>query len=274
MLFIRLLHDYLRSSRGVTALNKLPNILPLIKTTPTSSPMATTYSPVVPINYLTSSDTMATPTSPRVFPLSPSIKQTIVQISAHSIISHDSSHSCPKCSSVSIESHKHSSSLHLSSTIHSQSDPLTVQWHIPSHKVKSVAMTSTNQTLDCVKLPLQTTPSNIPIFSISPDLKDSALLNLSHTAENNLHVVVTKLYNFNSYKTTWPNHIIAALPDSVFLGVGSCINAILTLIDWNYSQNMTRLTKDHVNASGLTPWALILNDAVCMVLKEGGDCIR
>lgn len=274
LLLIRLLHDYLRSSRGVTALNTLPTVLPLIRTTPTSSPMATMYSPVVPMNYLISlCDNAATPTSPLHCPLSP-VKQTTVQISAQPTIIHDSSHSCPKCSTNSIDSKHFSSSFHLSSIIPCHSDSLSVQWHIPSQKAKCIAMTTSNQTLECIKLPIHATPTttpNIPIFSISPDLKDSALLNLSHTAENNLHVVVTKMSNFDSYKTSWSNHIIAALPDSIFLGTGCCLNGILTLIEWNYSQNVTRLVKDQVNTSALMPWSLILSDTVCMVMNDGDE---
>lgn len=255
----------MRSCRGVTAITSPPVLLPMVRHTPPSSPSTTTFSPVVSLEYLISSrnNEMATPPyhpSPR--PVQ-DMKQNTVLISAHPTIVHDSSHSCPKCSSSSSTEPK--SNYIVSSSLQCDSASLTVQWSIPSSKTDSVVMAS-NHTIDYIKFPSVDSPDPcVPIFSVSPDLKESALLNMSHTAENHVHVVVTKSSNFSAYHSAWPSHIIAALPDCVFKGTGSCLNAIKALGQWNYLQNAAK------SKSVVFPWLLVLGDSVCMVLREAGE---
>ncbi len=271
LLLVRLLHEYLRSSRGVTAVSRSPVPLPLVTHALPSSPVATSFSPVVSIDYLTTNHREGdTPTPYRPSPEEP--KHSTILISAHPNIAHDSSHSCPKCSSVPSSAETTPTiNYTLSSVLETNVSTYDVQWNIPSNKTDLIVM-ATNHVIECIKLPLgdiDHTPSRhtpIPIFSISPDLKESALLNLSHLTENHLHIVITKSSNFSTYQNIWPSHIIAALPDTLFSGTGSCFNAVKSLGQWNYAQNTARN-----NEAVVLPWLLVLNDSVCMVLKDGEE---
>ena len=124
----------------------------------------------------------------------------------------------------------------------------------------------TKHTLEYIKLPVSSSaPVIIPIFSISPDLKDSALLNLSHSAPDNLHFIITKMSNFSVYQKSWPQHIISGLPDHLFSSIGSCLNAVKTLAQWNYQQNVSGLASMAGGSGSVLPWILIMDDSVCMV---------
>ncbi len=274
LLLVRLLHEYLRSSRGVAAIAKQPIVLPMVNHTPPSSPMATIFSPIVSVEYLTSSSRDHGDPNPHgnlshFCPSSPSdTKPNSVLINAHPSIAHDSLHSCPKCSSVPPSSNESKPSVNyiLSSMLQYNSSSLSIQWSIPSSKTDLVVM-ATNNTIECIRLPLNDrTHISVPVFSVSPDLCESALLNLSHTAEDNMHIIVTKLTNFSLYQNAWPTHVIAALPDYLFAGSGSCLNAVKCLGHWNYIQNIIRNKSS--SPSSVSPWLLIIDDSVCMILKE------
>ena len=267
LLLVRLLHEYLRSSRGVAAIAKPPIVLPMVRHTPPPSPMATIFSPIVSVEYLTSS--IHDHGNPSHFcPSTLDTKQNSVLINAHPSISHDSFHSCPKCSSASPSSNEPKTSVNyiLSSMLQCNSSSLSVQWSIPSSKTDLVVI-ATNNTIECIRLPPNdSSHRSVPIFSISPDLKESALLNLSHTAYDHLHIIITKSSNLSAYQNAWPTHVIVALPDYVFSGLGSCLNAVKCLGQWNYMQNIIR--NKNLSPLAVSPWLLTIDDSVCMILKE------
>ena len=272
LLLVRLLHEYLRSSQGVTAITRTPTLLPLISPTPPPSPLTTSFSPIVSIDLLTAfRDKTKFPPSSFYLPASET-KTSSVLINAHPSIVHDSSHSCPKCSSKKGSGETTPTNYILSSVINYNSASQSVQWSIPASKVDMVSMTA-NGTFECIKLPLCPLSPNpavaIPIFTISPDLKELALLNMTHTADKHLHIVVTKLSSLPHYQKSWPNHIIVGLPDDVFSGSGSYLSAVKALGQWNYHQNLQK-NKNSSNAHVL-PWLLLLNDTVCMIMDDAMD---
>ena len=59
-----------------------------------------------------------------------------------------------------------------------------------------------------------------PVFSVSVGRDSSALLDLSHTLSDHLHVVVTVQSDLVEYVRAWPRHLIMALPDREASGRG------------------------------------------------------
>lgn len=283
LLLVRLLHDYLRSSQGLTAVSCPPSVLPILSS---HDCLLSSHSPhcrIVPLDLLSQLQSDSAPSSPPTISIAAVGQATSeeVLVSSSPYMAHNSSHSCPECSSQqtpqdAVTAHRFSSSLLLGSST------VTVQWSIPSGKFSQAVIGHDKTYLDLLRLPTWNKPhlpsrSLSPIFSIALGQPASALLNLRHMAPNQLHVIVIRLTKLESYYQTWPEHIIAALPDHAFVGMGGIYNSVKRLAEWIYEQNI-HLANSMGNGRGqvegsVWPLVVLMRESVCMVqeLEDSED---
>ena len=234
------------------AVNKPPSLLPVISSS--SVAPSSTHSFVVPLEFLKQGLTLPSPVN------SPLISLNNVVLTVSSSVAHNASHSCPKCSLNSPTERSSPITHTFTSILTFNSSAITIHWSIPTNKLTLVSI-GVDQTLNYIKFSSEPT-----IFSLSLDQNGSALLNLSHTARNNLHIIVTKQSLLEPYIHSWPNNIIVALPDTFINGLGSTLQCIKCLGQQLYERNVQEW-----GVSNVSPWLLLCDDNVCMVQEKIDD---
>ena len=286
LILVRLLQDYIRSSLGVTAVTRPPTALSVVSSALSSSSISSSsHSRIVPLHILQSlqESRISSPlssTPPLVSSLvssshgdNSSSQGTLINATPY--MAHNSTHSCPECSTAASSQAANKSPLahNITSTLTLNGNTVTVQWYIPPLLHSQCLLSSDSKTLELILLPHRVSQHNFPlspIFTLSLVHKGAALLNLRHTAASLLHIVVTAMSQFDAYQQAWGNHIIACLPDAVFSGLGNTMNALKSLAMWNYQQNLWMANRSSPPGSKATaaqrvwPCVLLMSDTCCM----------
>ena len=277
LILVRLLQDYIRSSLGVTAVNRPPTALSVVSSASPSF-SSSSHSRIVPLPLLQSLQELSpSPSLSSTPPLmssshgdSSSSQGTLINATPY--MAHNSTHSCPECSTASSQANKSPLAHNITSTLTLNGSTVTVHWHIPPLLHSQCLLSSDSKTLEMILLPYRVSQHSFPlspIFTLSLVHKGAALLNLRHTAASLLHIVVTAVSQFDAYQQAWGDHIIACLPDAVFSGLGNTMNALKSLAMWNYQQNLWMANRSSppgkaAIAQRVWPCVLLMSDTCCM----------
>lgn len=251
LLFIRLLHEHLRSAHGVVVINnpqpaslflndealkvgdsqlqeeqredgpqsRQGRIISLKQLREVYQSMETENEKKP--NVLSGSSSPQTMGEP-----SGSTPQTL-SLSVSSHVAYDTSHSCTDCSKY-LRGSLSPPALLASSLPLDEGATITIQWYIPSQFQRLFVISHDRKAVERLKLPVlhhgRRSPHPLsPIFIPSLGRDSIGLFNLFHTTQvssEQIHVIVTSASQFDKYRKSWPNHIIMALPDEGSLGLG------------------------------------------------------
>lgn len=245
LLFVRLLVDHLHSLQGVVVINDPLTASVFIRESSSSSDhtpsdhASSMHSRIIEVDQLQTlcngtavegvpPKAVATPTSHTMsLPLSP-------------YTAYDATHSCTECVKRGMSSsHAHT----LTSLLPLEGEgSLLLQWHVPEAALKHFVLSPDRRTIERVKLPTlkakmadsKCSTAMSPILTLSPSLETAALLNLSHTGFDGLHIVVTLASQFETYRKVWPHVTIVGLPDMGCLGTGNTYHLTKVLAQHNY----------------------------------------
>ena len=185
-----------------------------------------------------------------------------VSLNLSQYTAYDATHSCTECIKRAMQSnHAHT----LTSLLPLEGEgPLVLQWHVPEGALRHFVLSLDRRSIERLKLSTLKTKmadtkcpsvtSLTPIITISVGLEAAALLNLSHTGFDGLHIVVTLASQFEAYRKVWPNTIIVGLPDMGCLGTGNTYHLTKTLAQHTYLLNMAA----HQESTQRTVWPFVL----------------
>jgi hypothetical protein len=249
LLLVHLLKDYMRSNQGISAINQSPLLLPL-------GYQSTTHSQVLLMEQLGDTCDVTCKTEQPSLSSLESVNNSGIVMAVPSTMIHNAAHSCPKCTkNTSVITHTLSSQIPFIDTT-----PITIKWNIPSHRLNYIT-TLHDSTLDFIHMSSLTL-----ICSLSMDYTDNSLLNFTHTASDNLHIIITKHSLMESCRNNWPKSIIGSVPDLALSGMGSSLEIVKSLGKHFYQRNV-----EEKGEADVSPWLLICNDRVCMVQERRND---
>lgn len=232
----------MRSSQGVLIISQHPLLLPLSK--------SSTESHVLELSQLKQGGI-------HDLPINATPSNTMcdnVLMTVPFAVAHSASHSCLKCTTFKTSAlpvHTFTSQIYFTETL------VEVTWSIPSCHLDSVVLTEEGL-LHFIKF------SALPtIFSLSFDYQEDALLNISHTASENVHVIITRQSFLEDCEKVWLGNIIAGIPDAVVQGMGSSLEIVKAIASQFYERNI-----EQTGAEVISQWLLICNDCICMVKDD------
>ncbi len=159
-----------------------------------------------------------------------------LSLSVSSHVTYDCTHSCADCSKY-LRGSLSPSALLTSSLPMEEGASITIRWCVPSRFQQLFVISQDRKTVSHLKLPVvhRGRPSPLPlspIFVPSLGRDSTGLFNLYHTTQESceqMHVIVTSSSQFDTYRKAWPNHIIMALPDEGSLGLGEGLCVVIRM---------------------------------------------
>lgn len=231
-MLVRLLHDLLRSSKGVTVEMGTPtkSIFLRDSTTNFSSDDDSKHSKIVTIECLT--DQLCNGVDSKDFQkLSSNVSTTIefkrpaiTTISTSPYMAYNVSHSCKQCLPTPVASavSPHPDSLTSKLPLNDGSF-ITLKWRVPPSQAKHCVLGG-----DAMYLKLsynsdrdeETARIRTPVFVPTVGRDSTGLFNLFHTGYEHLQVLVTVESQWEKYCKAWPNLIVMAIPNHDAIGLG------------------------------------------------------
>lgn len=261
LLFVRLLMDHLHSLQGVMVVcDPLAGSIFLGE-----GSSASLHSRIIPLEQLhsLSSKTTVEGNPPKAAPV-----PTCHTVPLSPYTAYDTTHSCTECAKRMSSSHTHLVTSILPLEVEGS---VTVQWHIPDSALKHFVLSPDRRTVERVRFPTfkakdSKSSSITPIITLSSGHEGMALLNLSHTGFDGLHVVATQASQFDSYRKVWPHVVIMGLPDSGCLGTGNTYHLTKAFAQHNYLLNAVAQQQESGQRT-VWPFVLIRNDQ-CVMWKR------
>lgn len=232
-MLVRMLHDHLRSSKGVAVEMGTPvDSIFLQDSSSDPSSSDSKHSKIVSMEYLT--EQLCNGVDSKDFSkLSSSVATTIeykkpavTMISTSPYMAYNVSHSCKECTSVPTPSTTPRLPGSLISKLPMKDGSfIALKWHIPSSQAKHWLVGGEGK----MYLKLSHTASErngavrirTPVFVPTMGRDMTGLFNLFHTGYEQLQVLVTVETQFEKYCKAWPNHIIMAIPNQDAIGLGT-----------------------------------------------------
>lgn len=235
-MLVRLLHDHLRSLKGVTIEMGTPvDSIFLQNSSPHLQSSGRKHSKIVTMEQLT--EQLYNGVASKDFQkLSSEVpvtiefsKPAIMTISASPYMAYDVSHSCKECPGPPVS---RSSTVPLLSDLFTSKLPqrdgsfITLKWHVPPSQASLCVVREETMyiKLSCTSDSDETVRVKTPVFVPTMGRDLTGLFNLFHAGYDQIQVLVTVETQFEKYCKAWPNLTIMAIPNQDAIGLGVCAN--------------------------------------------------